>query len=31
MGSKSMARQCLVATIRHQARGESLASTEQGL
>ena len=31
VGSQSMARQCFVAAIRHQARGESLASTEQGL
>ena len=31
VGSQSMTRQCLVAPIRHQAGGESSASTEQGL
>ena len=28
VGSQSMARQCLVAAIRHQAEGESLVSAE---
>ena len=28
VGSQSMARQCLVATIRHRARGESLVSAK---
>ena len=31
VGSQSMARQCLVATIRHQTGVESSASAEQGL
>ena len=31
VGSQSMARQCLVAVIRHQIRGESSAFAEQGL
>ena len=31
VGSQSMARQYLVTAIRHQARGESSASAEQGL
>ena len=31
VGSQSIARQCLVAAIRHQARAESSASTEQDL
>ena len=31
VGSKFMARQCLVATIRHQTRGESSAFAENGL
>ena len=31
VGSQSMARLCLVAAIRHQAKGESLTHTEWGL
>ena len=31
VGSQSMARQCLVATIRHQTGVKSSASAEQGL
>ena len=31
VGSQSMARQCLVATIRHQTGVESSASAKQGL
>ena len=31
VGSQSMARQCLVAVIRHQVGGESLVSAEQDL
>ena len=31
VGSQSIARQCLVAAIRHQTGGESSASAEQGL
>ena len=31
VGSQSMARQCLVATILHQPRAEPLTSTEGGL
>ena len=31
VGSQSMAKQCLVAIVRHQTRGESLASAKQGL
>ena len=31
VGSQSMARQCLVAAIRHQAGGESSVSAEQDL
>ena len=31
VGSQSMARQCMVAAIRHQTGGESLASTTRDL
>jgi len=31
IGSQSMASQCLVSMIRHQSRGELLASTERDL